>query len=95
MSEMEIPDGEDQEGYVEWLDQKAEIALLREFLAIFESAARALLAKIAAMDADRLTPEELAAVREAGENFRHTSYTPYRELGVTLRALADRLEGVK
>ena len=29
MSEMESPDGEDQEGYVEWLEQKAEIARLR------------------------------------------------------------------
>ena len=30
MSEQYIPDGEDQEGYVEWLDKKAEIARLRE-----------------------------------------------------------------
>lgn len=43
----------------------------------------------------KVTPEELAAVREAGENWRHTSYTPYRDLGVTLRALADRMEGGK
>ena len=41
-----------------------------------------------------LTPKELEAVREAGENWRHTSYTPYRDLGVTLRALADRVEVV-
>jgi hypothetical protein len=30
VSEQYIPDGEDQEGYVEWLDKKAEIARLRE-----------------------------------------------------------------
>lgn len=52
----------------------------------------AALAKIAEMDADRPTAEELAAVREAGENWRHHSYTPYRDLGITLRALADRRE---
>jgi hypothetical protein len=38
-----------------------------------------------------LTQEELAAVREAGEAWRHHSYTPYHEMGVVLRALAERL----
>ena len=33
MSEQYIPDGEDQEGYVEWLDQKAEIETLRSEIA--------------------------------------------------------------
>jgi hypothetical protein len=60
VSEQYIPDGEDQEGYVEWLEQKDEIALLRGSLAIFihahatgnsvpphiEAAARALLKEV-------------------------------------------------
>ena len=33
MSEQYIPDGEDQEGYAEWLDQKTEIESLRAEIA--------------------------------------------------------------